>query len=63
MEKALDSLQKMLTIEKMSMMMTGEKKKINEIEAEEFAIDIKFQMMMAMMGPEPTPMNISVSGS
>ncbi len=63
MDKALDSLQEMLTIEKMSMKMTGEKKMINEIEAEEFAIDIKFQMMMAMMGPEPTPMNISVSGS
>lgn len=63
MDKALDSLMEMLTIEKMSMVMTGEKKKINELEAEELAIDIKFQMMMAMMGPEPTPMNISVSGS
>jgi hypothetical protein len=63
MDKVLDSLKDMLTIEKMSMMMTGEKKKINDLEAEELAIDIKFQMMMTMMGPEPTPMNISVKGS
>jgi len=63
MDKALDSLKTAMTIDKMEMSMTGNKKKVMELEAEELMVDMKMKMNMSMMGPQPMPMTITVTGS
>lgn len=62
-EKMLDSLKESVTIEKIDIKMTGNTKKIMGINAEEMMFDAKAKIMATMMGPNPTPINLSFSGT
>jgi hypothetical protein len=59
----LDSLKEMLTINKVDVRMTGNKKDIQGLKAEELALDVDISMNLPIMGPEPVPMRMTMTGS
>ena len=62
-ENMLDSIKESVTIDKVEIKMTGNKKKILGVEATELVFDVKAKIMAALMGPDPMPINISFTGN
>ncbi|MBD3218573.1 MAG: hypothetical protein GF310_09880 [candidate division Zixibacteria bacterium] len=58
-----DSLKEMMTVETMESKMTGNTKKIQGLKAEEMTMNMHMIMEVKMMGPEPTPIDMKMSGN
>lgn len=58
-----DSLMENMTVDTMEAKITDSTREIQGLKADEMSMNMHISMMVQMMGPEPTPLNVKMNGS